>query len=72
LLDGDRRISKDAARRAERDLVVKWNRNGHALRISGMAKPDVAALLAHADMAELGQSTIRSAPETTGSFGLIG
>jgi hypothetical protein len=72
LLDGDRRISKDAARGAERHLVVKWNRSGHALRFIGMAKTNVAALLAHADIAELAQSTIRSAPETTGSFGLIG
>jgi hypothetical protein len=43
LLDGDRRISKDAAKGADRNLVVKRNCDRQPLRVGRMAKADVAA-----------------------------
>ena len=75
LLDGDRRVSKDAAKDAAKgarsNLVVKWNGNGQPLRVGRMAKADVAAFLTDGDIAKLANARISSSPETTGSFGLI-
>jgi hypothetical protein len=57
LLDGDCRVAKNAAKGTESNLVVKWNGDGEALRVGWVAKPDMAALLAHRDIPELSQST---------------
>ena len=44
------------AKSAKGDFVVKWDRDGEALRVVGMAKADVAAFLANRDIAELSES----------------
>jgi hypothetical protein len=68
----DRCVAENAAKCAEGNFRVKGNRDGEAPRVGGMAKADVATLLAYSYIAKLSQARIRSAPEMTGSFGLIG
>jgi len=50
---------------------MKGNGDGKALRFARMTKADVATLLAHGYV-NLPGARIRSAPEMTGSRGLIG
>ena len=54
MLDGDCRVAKDAAKSAEGDLVMKWDSDRNALRVSCVSKAYVAAFLADGDIAKLG------------------
>jgi hypothetical protein len=54
LLDRDCRVAKDAAKGSEGDLVVKWDRDGDALRVARVSKAYVTPFLADDHIAKLG------------------
>lgn len=71
MVDGNARVAKNAPQRAEGDFPVQRNGDWKALRVAGVPKPDVAALLAHRNVPETAERANQSSPEMTGNFGVI-
>lgn len=56
MLKGDACVAENPPERAKGDFRVKWDGDGKALRVGGMAKADVAALLPNGNIAKLSES----------------
>jgi len=56
LLKRDACVAENSSERAKSDFRMKWDCDWKALRVGGMAKPDMATLLTNCNITKLGES----------------